>query len=61
MRKHPLVTPAQAGVQGNGSALALGSRFRGNDDQVGSFADHGPLGPVLDLGGGCRMIAAARV
>ena len=25
------VTPAQAGVQGSNSALALDSRFRGND------------------------------
>jgi small subunit ribosomal protein S19 len=27
-----LVTPAHAGVQGNSSTLALGSRFRGNDE-----------------------------
>ncbi len=32
--KHVIVTPAQAGVQGNRTSLALGSRFRGNDDNV---------------------------
>src|SRR5215831_15696133 len=30
------VTPAKAGVQGSRSSLALGSRFRGNDDVVRS-------------------------
>jgi len=30
----PIVTPAQAGVQGNLSSLALDSRLRGNDEKV---------------------------
>ena len=29
-----IVTPAEAGVQGNRASLSLGSRFRGNDEIV---------------------------
>jgi hypothetical protein len=29
-----LVTPAQAGIQGSRTSLALGPRFRGDDDDV---------------------------
>jgi hypothetical protein len=29
-----IVTPAKAGVQGNHLSLALGSRFRGNDEII---------------------------
>jgi hypothetical protein len=50
---YPLAAPAQAGVQGNRSSLApsscqgqaLGSRFRGNDDQMCSNND--PLPPRI--------------
>jgi hypothetical protein len=46
--KHVIVTPAEAGVQGHRSSLALGSRFRGNDDFISS--DKAPVGgDLLDI------------
>jgi hypothetical protein len=33
-RTRPSVTTAKAGVQGNGTSLALDSRLRGNDDST---------------------------
>jgi hypothetical protein len=45
---HLLVTPAQAGVQGDLSPLALDSRFRGNDDgKEGTFGEKIKPPPAL--------------
>jgi len=44
---HFLVTPAKAGVQGGGTSLALGSRFRGNDGAVNDSEGSGDVAFAL--------------